>query len=324
MATVSKVFIHVHIDPCAEDQRRSTHEIFADCYMYWPDVFTGGAERSLLAYDLGAQKVVFQKQNAHDHPLTCMEVHGHLVATGDEEGGVKLWDLRQTKQLFSWKENDDYISELAIVPEKNTILAPSGDGTLSVFHMRKAGLESQSDNMEDELLSIVILKHGSKVVCGTQDGILDIWTWGQWGDISDRFPGHPQSIDAIISIDHDTIVTGSSDGLIRVVGIHPNKMLGIVGEHGEYPIENMALSHDNRFLTTSSHDHCIKFWNVAYLFESDEGEEEEVGDGEEETGGEMHTEEVNEDEMETETNQTQQKRKNRKKNSKKSFFAGLK
>lgn len=34
----------------------------------------------------------------------------------------------------------------------------SGDGTLSVFHMRKAGLESQSDNMEDELLSIVILK----------------------------------------------------------------------------------------------------------------------------------------------------------------------
>jgi len=66
MATVSKVFIHVHIDPCAEDQRRSTHEIFADCYMYWPDVFTGGAERSLLAYDLGAQKVVFQKQNAHE------------------------------------------------------------------------------------------------------------------------------------------------------------------------------------------------------------------------------------------------------------------
>jgi len=62
-----------------------------------------------------------------------MEVHGHLVATGDEEGGVKLWDLRQTKQLFSWKENDDYISELAIVPEKNTILAPRS----SPFHARQ-------------------------------------------------------------------------------------------------------------------------------------------------------------------------------------------
>jgi WD40 repeat protein len=53
-----------------------------------------------------------------------MAVHEHLVATGDEEGGVKLWDLRQTKQLFSWQENDDFISELAIVPNKNMILAP--------------------------------------------------------------------------------------------------------------------------------------------------------------------------------------------------------
>lgn len=104
--------------------------------------------------------------------------------------------------------------------------------------MRKARLEAQSDNMEDELLSVVVLKvsvlphnltisahrtqpaflllqHGNKVVCGSQGGILDIWSWGQWGDISDRFPGHPQSIDAIIAIDEETIVTGSSDGLIR-------------------------------------------------------------------------------------------------------------
>jgi WD40 repeat protein len=61
------------------------------------------------------------------------------------------------------------------------------------------------------------VQNGSKVVCGSQDGVLDIWSWGQWGDISDRFPGHPQSIDAMIAIDDDTILTGSSDGLIRFV-----------------------------------------------------------------------------------------------------------
>lgn len=102
-----------------------------------------------------------------------------------------------------------------------------------------------------------------------------------------------------------------------VVGIHPNKMLGIVGEHGELPIECMALSHDSRFLTTSSHDYCIKFWNVSYLFEDDDDEEEE--DAEE--GGEGEMEE--EDEMETETKASASKKKG-KKGSKKSFFSGLK
>jgi WD40 repeat protein len=93
-------------------------------------------------------------------------------------------------------------------------------------------------------------------------------------------------------------------------------MLGIVGEHGELPIECMALSHDSRFLTTSSHDYCIKFWNVSYLFEDDEEEEEE--DAEEGGEGEME-----EDEMETETKASASKKKG-KKGSKKSFFSGLK
>lgn len=93
-------------------------------------------------------------------------------------------------------------------------------------------------------------------------------------------------------------------------------MLGIVGEHGDLPIECMALSHDNQFLTTSSHDYTIKFWNVSYLFEEDDDEEE----GEEECEGEEN-EEMQTEEMEVES---KPRGKRKRKNSKKSFFAGLK
>jgi hypothetical protein len=31
--------------------------------------------------------------------------------------------------------------------------------------------------------------------------------------------------------------TGSSDGLVRVVQLHPNKLVGVVGEHQDFPIE---------------------------------------------------------------------------------------
>jgi hypothetical protein len=39
-------------------------------------------------------------------------------------------------------------------------------------------------------------------------------------------------------------VTGSSDGIIRIIGVLPNKMLGIVGEHSDMPVERMDLSAD--------------------------------------------------------------------------------
>lgn len=44
--------------------------------------------------------------------------------------------------------------------------------------------------------------------------------------------------------DEDTILTGSSDGVVRVVGVLPNKLLGIVGEHSELPVERLALAAD--------------------------------------------------------------------------------
>ena len=80
---------------------------------------------------------------------------------------------------------------------------------------------------------------------------------------------HPSSIDAMVKVDEDTLLTGSSDGLIRVIGILPNKMLGLVGEHSDMPVERMDLSADRSTLASASHDHTIKLWSVAYLWEQD-------------------------------------------------------
>ena len=45
------------------------------------------------------------------------------------------------------------------------------------------------DDADDELEAVVVLKHGKKVVCGMQSGVLNIFSWGQFADCSDRCPG---------------------------------------------------------------------------------------------------------------------------------------
>ena len=70
------------------------------------------------------------------------------------------------------------------------------------------------------------MKRGRKVVCGSQEGVLDIFDYSDIEDISDRFPGHPSSVDALLPLEEDIVMTGSSDGVIRIISILPNKMLG--------------------------------------------------------------------------------------------------
>ena len=131
----------------------------------------------------------------------------------------------------------------------NLLLATSADGSLGVYDLRmnKGTVEDstrKSDHLDDELLSLCILKSGKKVVCGTQTGALSIFSFGTFGDISDRMPGHPSSVETLLKVDEDTILTGSSDGLIRVVQIHPDKFLGVLndGDTGGYPIEKLAYN----------------------------------------------------------------------------------
>jgi WD40 repeat protein len=70
-----------------------------------------------------------------------------------------------------------------------------------------------------------------------------------------------------VKYDEDTIISGSSDGVVRVVSLFPNKILGALGEHVEaagdaYPIEELAISPDRKLVASCSHDQHIKFWST--------------------------------------------------------------
>lgn len=51
--------------------------------------------------------------------------------------------------------------------------------------------------------------------------------------------------------------------LPRAVNILPNRVVGTVGQHAGEPVEKLALSHCGRFLASSGHDQCLKFWDTA-------------------------------------------------------------
>lgn len=106
-------------------------------------------------------------------------------------------------------------------------------------------------------------------------------------------------MDSILKFDEDTVLTGSGDGMVRVVSILPNKLLAVAGEHGSdgAGISRMALSHDRRTLATVSMDPCepaVMLWELKDLHDDDDDEEEEddeeeaadeAGDGDGDNGG---------------------------------------
>ncbi|KAG0031232.1 WD domain repeat-containing protein 55 [Podila clonocystis] len=248
-------------------------------------LFTVSKDGAIGALDVNTGNVLIKKPDAHDHPINSVKLlTENILATGDDGGVIKLWDVRTGSETMEYTEHDDFISDFDFDANSKTLVASSGQGTISIYDIRKPKMVAMSANQDDELLSICIVKDRRKVVVGSQEGVLNIYSWGDWGDCTDRFIGHPNSIDTICKIDEDTVATGSSDGIIRVIEILPNKFQGIVGEHEDFPIEVIRLSHDKTYLASCSHDDTVRFWDVRYMTSEREEEDDDSDEAKEASG----------------------------------------
>lgn len=197
------------------------------------------------------------------------------MATGDDSGAVKVWDVRQGQNVMGFDCFQDYVSGFAYCDSHdNTLVATSGDGSLAAFDFRTKRLLGRTEELEEDILSIEYIRNGTKLVAGTSEGVLLLYNFGNWDGPIDSFPGHPQSIDCILKMEEGTILTGSCDGMIRVIGLNPKKLYGLVGDHEGFPIEKMRWSWDHNLIGTVSHDTTVRFWDVSYLHDDDDDEEE--------------------------------------------------
>ncbi|CAG8532441.1 34594_t:CDS:2 [Gigaspora margarita] len=213
-------------------------------------LFSVSKDKSIQVIDLETGKVLTKKRGAHDKPINCvLRLNENSLATGDDDGCIKVRGLPAMNEC--------------VICLITSVYEPSGDGTLSIYDIRKPNLLAMSDNQDDELLSVTVVK----VITGTQGGVINLFSWGEWGDSNDRFVGHPNSVDTIVKITEDLVCTGSSDGIIRIIEILPNKFYGVIGDHGDFPIECIRISFDNTFLASCSHDNVVKFWDIRYLYD---------------------------------------------------------
>lgn len=307
-------------------------------------LYTLSKDGYIFRLDTETGSTISQWKKAHEAaPSRLLQIEPNLLATGDDDGVVSLWDdrssssssaIRSYSHHFDWitsmlwcqhlappkapklsKEDrekkkqkdekklrkrqrnksrrgedadDDQEDEQAtaynVKSSRERLVCTSGDGTLSVIDIRSGpSAVLVSEDQEDELLSIASVKQDSKLVVGTQLGILSLWspTKGLLDHV-DRIPGHPASVDAMCTLDHDTVLTGSSDGLVRVVQILPHKLLGIVADHGGLPVERLARK--DRWLASIGHGAEVKLTDLSPLLEDDDDDDEEDEDDDEKSG----------------------------------------
>ncbi|KAK4401719.1 WD repeat-containing protein 55 [Sesamum angolense] len=217
-----------------------------------------------LLYRYAAESTPQRLLEVNAHTESCRALRfvneGRAVITGSPDCSILATDTETGTTVVRLENSHEAAVNRIVNLTESTIASGDDEGCIKV--------QTRSEFSEDELLSVVIMKNGRKVICGTQTGTLLLYSWGFFKDCSDRFVDlSPNSVDALLKLDEDRVITGSENGIISLVGILPNRIIQPIAEHSEYPVERLAFSHDRKFLGSISHDQTLKLWDLEDLLQ---------------------------------------------------------
>lgn len=174
---------------------------------------------------------------------------GAVVAAGDDDGGVRLLDVRAKGavgvEVAAVLEQGDYVTAvtpLAGGPDGRLAVA-SGDGSLCVYDARmpprpRLRLLAAAPGFDDDLLSLTLVGGGVRAVGGCLSGAVNVYDMRfvdadedepDMARFVDRFYGHPESVSAVLAYGEDEVLlTGSSDGLVRVIDTTAKAVAGVL------------------------------------------------------------------------------------------------
>lgn len=242
-------------------------------------VFSAGADRVVKKALSETGKVVGKDKDSMAAGATCMVVNESLLAIGDEDANLCVFDIRTMKKTHSYSGlHDDCVNSISDMPFKNKYhFVTAGSTTVTHIDLRK-GIVSQSEDQEDEILSGCIASEKYSAF-GMSEGVVTVWNNNHLEDQQNRMRLSDGSIDCLIAGEEDNeVFAGGADGIVRKLDIKGSRVdKQNVWTHGEEEeVSMLELDYDYRLVTGGLES--LKIWCKDDEVDQEEDEEDEDED----------------------------------------------
>jgi WD40 repeat protein len=106
---------------------------------------------------------------------------GRVLATGNDDGSVRLWDAINANQLSPLIGHTSAVYGVAFSHDGSALASASLDGTARVWDVRDARIVA-SAQFPTNLHCIAFSPDDSTIALGAFDGLLRLWAWKEKGD----------------------------------------------------------------------------------------------------------------------------------------------
>ncbi|MGD0245145.1 MAG: WD40 repeat domain-containing protein [Streptosporangiaceae bacterium] len=190
---------------------------------------------------------------------------GAMIATGDQDGIVQMWDNRTGQCRLEFPGHSGQIWSLAFSPDGKALVTAGQDGAVRVWDGRTGLLLASLPEHEAGARSVAFRPDGTLLAVGYEDRLIELWDGNSFDHphLLGSMPAEAAVASLAFSVD-GAILAGASDGSIRLWNVAVPASARLLSDpFGQEKAAAVTFCLGPKILAIGGEDGVVRLWDVA-------------------------------------------------------------
>ncbi len=187
---------------------------------------------------------------------------GKVLATGDTNGEIRLWQVADGKQLLTGRGHTGWVCSATFSPDGHVLASGSKDQTVKLWDTSTGQCLATLQGHSGEIWSVAFSSDGQMLASSSEDQTVKLWDMGI-GQCLQTLQGQGGRVWSVaFSPDSHMLASGSDDHMVRLWDVNTGQCFKTLQGH-THLVWSVAFSPDGHTLASACHDRTVKLWELS-------------------------------------------------------------
>ncbi|MFI5534521.1 NB-ARC domain-containing protein [Kitasatospora sp. NPDC051853] len=196
----------------------------------------------------------------HVGAVVSVSTEAKIVASGGEDGAVRLWDLETRQLLRTFRGHVGWVFATALSPDGSVVASAGDDGLIRMWRTDSGAAVGVLAGHSRRIRSLAFTADRQLLVSGAEDGAVCVWDAERLLLIRRmQSTGAPVWSVAVSGTDSPVVAVGGEDEFVRLFDLATGRLLDEKAQHRDW-VRSVAFAADSGLLASASGDRSVVVW----------------------------------------------------------------
>lgn len=183
-----------------------------------------------------------------------------IIASGNSEQNIELWDLQTSKKLQTLKGNTGRVYDIYFSPDGKRIVSASDDRKVIIWDLKTGKVLNNLEGHQERVYTAIFSPDGKVIASSSADRTIRLWN-AETGKSINTFQEKSWVYDISFTPDGKVLTSGSKDGAIRLWNVETGKVIKTLVESGS-AVRSIIYSNDGKIIASAMEDNTVRLWDA--------------------------------------------------------------